>query len=172
MKKLLSFFILFSFILFYSSSLNAQGKYGIIGKSFNKGEANILFGKVMGSIQVAKADIEKAIEKAGDYVLFAIKNSKVYVLDEKKFSLTEKGFSLGKEEVGYLVSTEVVKGLLNRTNGKYLTFELRYNSPKVRDPKSGQYSTSAILAGDIIFTITGDSETIEMVWPCPPMCQE
>lgn len=172
MKKLLSFFILFSFILFFTSSLNAQGKYGIIGKSFNKGEANILFGKVMGSIRVAKADIEKAIEKAGDYVLFAIKNSKVYVLDEKKFSLTEKGFSLGKEEVGYLVSTEVVKGFLNRTNGKYITFELRYNSPKVKDPKSGQYSTSAILSGEIIFTITGDSETIEQVWPCPPMCQD
>lgn len=171
MKKLLSFFILFSFILFISStSVNAQGKYGVVGKSFTKGEANILFGKVMGSIQVAKTDIEKALEKAGDYVLFAIKNSKVYVLDEKKFSLTEKGFSLGKEEVGYLVSTDVVKGLLSRTNGKYLTFELRYNSPKVKDPKSGQYSTSAILSGDIIFTITGDAETIEMVWPCPPMC--
>lgn len=172
MKRLLSFLILFSFVFFLSSSINAQGKYGVIGKSFTKGEANILFGKVMGSIQVAKSEVERALEKAGDYVLFAIKDSRVYILNEKKFSLTEKGFSLGKEEVGYLVSTEVVKGLLNRTNGKYLTFELRYNSPKVKDPKSGQYSTSAILSGEIIFTITGDSETIEQVWPCPPMCQD
>ncbi len=170
MKKLLSFFILVSFILFFSSSLNAQGKYGIVGKSFTKGEANILFGKVMGSIQVAKADIEKAIEKAGDYVLFAIKNSRVYVLDEKKFSLTEKGFSLGKEEIGYMFSTKVVKEFLDKTNSKHVTFELRYNAPKVKDPKASQYSTSAVQAGDIIFTLSGGEETLEMALPCPPMC--
>jgi hypothetical protein len=172
MKKLFSFFILFSFILFISSaSVNAQGKYGVVGKSFTKAEANILFGKVMGSIQVAKSDIEKAIEKAGDYVLFAIKDSRVYVLDEKKFSLTEKDFSLGKEEVAYMFSKEVVKGFLDRTNGKYVTFELRYNSPKVKDPKSGQYSTSAVQAGEIIFTLSGESETLEMALPCPPFCE-
>ncbi|MBS3946127.1 MAG: hypothetical protein KGZ42_11550 [Melioribacter sp.] len=171
MKNLLSFFILFSFILFLSSSsINAQGKYGIVGKSFNKGEANILFGKVMGSIQVAKSDIEKAIEKAGDYVLFGIKNSRVYVLDEKKLSLEERGFSFSRDEVAYMFSTIVVKEFLERTNGKYLTFELRYNSPKVRDPKSGQYSTSAAQSGEIVFTLTGDEETLEMALPCPPMC--
>lgn len=170
MKKLLSFFILFSFILFFTSSLNAQGKYGIIGKSFNKGEANILFGKVMGSIRVAKADIEKAIEKAGDYVLFGIKNSRVYVLNEKKYSLTEREFSFSRDEVAYMFSTKVVKEFLERTHGKYLTFELRYNSPKVRDPKSGQYSTSSSQSGDIIFTVTGDEETLEYALPCPPHC--
>lgn len=169
MKKLLSFFILFSFTLFLSSSLNAQGKFGEVGKSFTKGEANILFGKVMGSIKVDKADVEKALEKAGDYVLFGIKNSRVYILDEKKFSFSERGFSFSKDEIAYMFSTKVVKEFLERTNGKYLTFELRYNSPKA-SPKSGQYSTSAAQAGDIVFTLTGDAETLEMSLPCPPMC--
>ncbi|MEW6508779.1 MAG: hypothetical protein AB1432_13650 [Bacteroidota bacterium] len=170
MKKLFSFFVLFSFILFFASAtVNAQGKFGTVGKSFNKGEANILFGKVMGSIRVAKTDIQKAIEKAGDYVLFAIKNSRVYVLDEKKFSLTERGFSLDKNEVAYMFSKEVVQAFLDRTHSRYVTFELRYNAPK-SNPKSGQSSTAAVQSGDIIFSVTGDEETLEMALPCPPMC--
>lgn len=172
MKKLISFSILFTFVFFLSSSsLTAQSKLGVVGKTFTKGEANILFGKVMGSIRVAKYDIEKALEKAGDYVLFAIKDNRVLILNEKKFSLTEKGYSLAKDEVAYLISTDVVKAFLERTNGKYVTFELRYNSPKT-NPKSGQYSTSAVQSGDIIFTITGDNETLEMMLPCPPACGE
>lgn len=170
MKKLYSFFILFSFILFLSSSINAQGKLGVVGKSFNKKDANILFGKVMGSIRVPKADIQRAIESAGDYVLFGIKNNRVHVLDEKKFSLTERTFSFGKSEAAYIFSKEVVKSFLERTKDDYITFELRNNSPKVSNPKGGQYSTSAVQSGEIIFTLSAGEETLEMALPCPPMC--
>lgn len=169
MKKL-SLLMLFSILLlFLSSSLNAQGKLGTVGKSFTKEDANVLFGKVIGSIKIPKAEVEKAVEKADDYVLFAIKDNRVYVLNEKKFSLTELGVSLSKDDVAYIFSTEVVKAFLERTNGKFVTFELRYNSAKP-NTKGGQYSTSAAKSGEIIFTVTGDNETLELSLPCPPMC--
>lgn len=171
MKRSLSLFIFISLILTITSTVTiAQGKFGTVGKTFSKGEARILFGKVMGSIKVEKALVEKALEKADNYVLFAIKNSRVYILSENKFSLTERNISLGKNEVAYMFSTSVVKEFLNKTKGKYLTFELRYNAPVNSLNKSGELSTTSDESGSIIFTVTGDEETLEMSFICPPIC--
>lgn len=171
MKRLLSLFIFISLILTLSSTITtAQGKFGTIGKTFSKNEAKILFGKVMGSLKVEKALVEKALARADNYVLFAIKHSRVYILGENKFSLTDKNFALGKEEVAYMFSTSVVKEFLDKTKGKYLTFELRYNRPVNSLNKSGELSTTSDETGSIIFTVTGDEETLEMSFICPPIC--
>lgn len=171
MKRLLSLFIFISLILTLTSTIStAQGKFGTVGKTFSKNEAKILFGKVINTIKVEKALVEKALARADSYVLFAIKNKRVYVLDEKKIALSERNFSIGKEEVAYMFSTSVVKEFLDKTKGRFLSFEIRNNDSSKSINKSENNSTIANDSESIIFTITGDEETLEMSFICPPIC--
>jgi hypothetical protein len=172
MKRLLSSVVLFSFFLIIFSSVTSGQTLGVVGKKFKKAEANILFGtNISTTIVVPKSDIMTAVEKAGNYVLFSIKNARVYVLDEKKISYYDKSVKIGKDKIAYIFSTSVVKEFLNSVKGTYLTFELR-NPSAVTINKSGAFATAAGESGSEVFTITGDNEVLEMSIPCPPVCLE
>ncbi len=150
MKKFTStmLFVLLSF-LFIAGSVNAQGKHGIIGKKFNKKEANALFGKVIGSVKIKKADLIEALTEAKDYVHFAVKNSRAYILNEKRQSLLKREKSaLRAEEKSHFFSKTVVEEFVNNSTAEEFTLEVR--------------------AG--VLTVSDNFNTLEMSSICPPTC--
>lgn len=150
MKRLTSLCFLFSFVLvIFAGSTFAQGKLGIVGKKFNKQEANILFGKVIGTVKLTKAEMKEAIANAKDYVLFAVKNSRAHILDEKKNSLNAKNkISLRQEEKAYAFSKNIVEDFVNTSTADVFTVEVRAS----------------------VLTVSDGFTTLEMASVCPPMC--
>ena len=150
MKKLTSFFVLLLVSsIFIAGSVNAQGKHGIIGKKFNKKEANALFGKVISSVKIKKADLKEALAEAKDYVHFAVKNNRAHVLNEKRQSLLKRERSqLKAGEKTHFFSKEVVEEFVNNSTAEEFTLEVR--------------------AG--VLTVSDNFNTLEMSSICPPTC--
>lgn len=150
MKKFTSFFVfVLAACLFIAGSVNAQGKHGIVGKKFNKKEANALFGKVIGSVKIQKADLKEALADAKDYVHFVVKNNRGYILNEKRQSLLKKErFELKAKEKSHYFSKEVVEEFVNNSTEDEFTLEVR--------------------AG--VLTVSDNFNTLEMSGVCPPVC--
>lgn len=172
MKRLFTFLMMISIIVVISSSISsAQTDIGIIGKKFTRNDANVLFGKVTNSVQVAKAEIAYAVLKARKYVYFTIKNNQVYVLSDRRLPLNATNFTWERGTVAYVLSKSVVEDFINNTKSRILTFELRSSRPTSLFSKNGQVSTTTDDLNSTVFTISSDSETLEMALPCPPMCE-
>lgn len=150
MKRLTSLCFLISFVLVISAGSSlAQGKFGVVGKKFNKQEANILFGKVIGTVKLTKAEMKEAIANAKEYVLFAVKNSRAHLLDEKKISLNAKNkISLRQDEKAYAFSKNVVEDFVNTSTADVFTVEVRAS----------------------VLTVSDGFSTLEMATVCPPIC--
>ena len=169
MKRL--FTLATAVVLFFSvtSLTNAQGKHGEIGKVFGKQEANVLFGKVIGSVQIKVSDLQKAIDRGGDYIFFMVKHSQLVVADEKRESLRDDGEQIGKDEVMYVFSKSEVKKLLQAGAS---------SDSKDFDKKGTTASVAASVATDVVsaevrasvLTLTFGASTLEMSAACPPAC--
>lgn len=150
MKRITTFIVLVSlFAIFSAGSINAQGKLGIVGKKFTKEEANVLFGKVIGSVQITKAQLKSALAKSKDYVLLKVANSRAYILNEKKVSLMDgETISFSAEDPAYLISKSVVEEFVTTSKVDVFFVEVRASVLSISD---GVY-------------------VLEQVLPCPPMC--
>ena len=169
MKTLFSFTT--AVLLFFSVTnfTHAQGKHGDIGKVFGKQEANVLFGKVIGSVQIKVSDLQKAIDRGGDYIFFMVKHSQLVVADEKRESLRDDGEQIGKDEVMYIFSKSEVKKLLQAGAS---------SDSKDFDKKGTAASVTASTATDVIsaevrasvLTLSYGAATLEQSLACPPAC--
>ncbi len=170
MKKL--FTLVTAALLFASVTgvTNAQGKHGIIGKVFDKHEANVLFGKVIGSVQIKVSELEKAIDKGGDYIFFMVKHSQLIVANEKKESLRDDSELIGKDEVMYMFSKSEVKKLLQA--GSVASVSNTINK------KGSAASVTAATATDVVtaevrasvLSLSYGDATLEYALSCPPSC--
>ena len=155
-------------LLFASTVLvNAQGKLGLVGKIFNKKEANVLFGKVIGSVQIKVSDLNQAIAQANDYIFFTVKNGQAVVTNEKRKPLTQDSFSavLKADEPMILFSKSVLQDFLQKTG-------LSGTQPNVSSAgvttASAGVITVEVRAG--VTTFTSGDYTLEMAMMCPPIC--
>lgn len=148
MKKVTSLLTLTAFVLvlFVSITSAQESKSKTIGKIFTKEEADQLFGKVIGSVQLTKSELKKALTKSKDYVLFSVKNNKALVMDEKKQSLTDARVSLASDDVAHVFSKSVVQEFLSKSKAETFAVEVR---------------ADVISISDGIFVL-------EMTIPCPP----
>lgn len=172
MKRLVTFLMMISIIFVISSSIStAQTDAGIIGKKFTRNDANVLFGKVTNSVQVSKEEIAAAVSKARKNVYFVIRNNQVYVLSDRRLPLNTADFTWERGTVAYVFSKSIVEDFLNNTKSRILNFELRSSKQTSIFNKSGQVSTTLDDLNSVVFTISSDSETLEMSLPCPPICE-
>ena len=150
MKKLFSISAtLLLFFAFTAGSINAQSKLGVVGKKFTKAEANVLFGKVIGSVQLSRKDLQTACANAKDYVLFKVKNSRAYLLNEKRTSLlADQKIELAPTETTYAFSTSVVEDFLASSTAETLSVEVRAE----------------------VLTVSDGLSTLEFSSVCPPYC--
>ncbi|MHB9040712.1 MAG: hypothetical protein ACYC4T_08665 [Melioribacteraceae bacterium] len=137
---------------------NAQnGKFGVIGKLFDKHEADVLFGKVISSVQISTDDLKNAVAKGKDYIFFTIKNNRVVVTNEKKESLTEDRDELEKDEQIYSFSKSMILELLK---AKKSSLNLAKSAA----------DAVAVELRDGVLTLSYADATLEFALPCPPTC--
>lgn len=157
----------------------AQGKYGQIGKLFKATEAKILFGKVIGSVQIDVDELKEAVANAKDYILFNVKNDRVYITNEKRKGLSRKSLDANENDEMFFFSKSKVEEFLNLVGDGIVRLERRPNNINTlsiyRNPSSSNlvneqtgYSktgnaatTTATAAADV---------TLEMSAVCPPIC--
>ena len=151
MKKLLIYCSLILFVFIVSAgSISAQGKYGKIGKLFRKIDADVLYGKVIQSATLTREEIKEALANAKDYIMFAIKNNKAYIINNRRMSVRAGDFmQLAPKEKAYLVSTTVVEDLLTTATTETITVEQRVE----------------------VLSLSTENATLEGIWPCPPICE-
>jgi len=162
MKKLKVLVTVFTIALLFASSIvSAQSKLGVVGKLMSSGEAKVLFGKVIGSIDIPAKDLQEALNNAKDYVLFTIKNNRVVIRDERKKALSKENEYLDDNDVLYIFSKSKVEELLS--NAK----------PRIYKGLTTMASTTPVITFErraSVLTLTTGDATLEMSLACPPMC--
>lgn len=155
----------------FASISNAQGKLGVVGKLFDKNEANVLYGKVIGSLSISVADLEAALEKGKDYILITVKNNQVVIRNEKRNFLSRERVDMPNDEKMYIFSKNMIQNLLKAKK-------------PVKQGKStvgtNALSAAATTASDLVtvevrasvMTLSYSDATLEMALPCPPICPE
>lgn len=171
MKKL--FTLVTAVLLFFSVTTltNAQGKHGDIGKVFGKKEANVLFGKVIGSVQIKVSDLQKALDKGGDYIFFMVKHSQLIVANERRETLRDDREMIGKDEVMYVFSKSEVQKLLQAgvTASDSKTASDVKEGVTLAKTTAGTDAVTAEVRASVITLSYGDA-TLEMSMACPPVC--
>ncbi len=162
-KSFAAFIFLLS-ILFVTNLSAQDGKLGIVGKLFSKGEADKLFGKVIGSVAISVADLEEALAKGKDYILITIKDNQVVIRDEERKFLSKERVIMDKKEPLYIYSKHMIQNLL-RVPKK------QTNSSKI----SGAAMSATIDAVTVevraeVISLTYNDVTLEQSVPCPPFC--
>ncbi len=164
MKKLKGLTVSLVLILMIGSSIvSAQGKLGVVGKLFTKQEANVLFGKVIGSMNLSVSELKNALSNTKDYVLISVKNNTVVLRDERRKSISEENEYLDDKDVLYIFSKSQIENLL----GSALL--------KTTSSLSVSASTDPIVTVEIrasVLTLTAGETTLEYALPCPPVCSE
>lgn len=146
MRKLLPLIVLITLVS--TTGISAQSKNLTIGKIFTKQQANELYGPVLTSVQISKEELRAAIAKAKNYVLFAIKDGKAFIMDERKVSLRGDLSFLSYNEKANVFSKSVVERFLN-SSAATLTLEQRTT----------------------VFTVSSENSTLEYASVCPPWCE-
>lgn len=164
MKKLKVLITFLAIILMFgSSTVSAQGKLGVVGKLFTQQEANVLFGKVIGSIDIPAKDLQEALKNAKDYVLFTIKNNRVIIRDERRRPISEENEYLEDNDKLYIFSKSQVEKLLGNARPR------KTNSLSVT--ASATPVVTVEVRASVLSLTTGDA-TLEMVLSCPPICPD
>ena len=164
MKKLKLLITFFAVILMIgSSTVSAQGKLGVVGKLFTKQEANVLFGKVIGSMNISVTQLKNALANTKDYILVSVKNNTVVLRDENRRSISEENEYLDDKDVLYIFSKSQVENLL----GSALL--------KTTSSLSVSASTDPVITVEVrasVLTLTAGETTLEYALPCPPVCSD
>ncbi|MBI3124980.1 MAG: hypothetical protein HYZ10_11310 [Ignavibacteriales bacterium] len=137
--------ILFALI---SVTANAQGKLGLVGKIFDKKEANVLFGDVKSSTELKPNVLKLALLSAKDYVLITVRNGRISLANEKKQVLAGDIQAIGTTETVYVISKDKMAEFVS----------LIGSAPIVVEERSGT------------ITITATDYTLEQLLSCPPIC--
>lgn len=119
----------------------------VIGKLYPKDEADKLFGNVLESIELKKAEVEKLIANTPDKIMFNFFNGSLSVLDGARKSIL--GTYAAKSSEKYAIaSTSVLQELLDQGGEEITYFERRNEN----------------------MTITNGATTLEEMTWCPPIC--
>ena len=164
MKKLNTLFVTFTIILMIGSSIiSAQGKLGIVGKLFTQQEAKVLFGKVIGSVDISADQLKAALANAKEYVLITVKNNNVVLRNEKRKTISEENELLDDNDVLYTFSKSQVEKLLAGA------------LPRKANGLSVSASTAPVVTVEVrtsVLTLTAGDTTLEFALPCPPVCPD
>ncbi len=133
------------------------GKLGIVGKIFSKNEADILFGKVKSSLTISVDELNAAIAKGNQYILFTIKDGQVVIRNERRQHLSSERVSLMQDEILYIYSKSMVKDLLK---AKKSSLSLAKSTAEA----------VAVEARDGVLTLSYNALTLEQSTVCPPFC--
>lgn len=136
--------LLFSFAFVNISNENISGP----GKIIFAKEANVLFGEISESVWISENELSTYIKKCNHYIMFQIKNNKLYILDDKRNVLFPGSITVKDDDVFHLFSKEKLSELIALSSVELIAVEKRGN----------------------VLTITKGDYTLEYSAPCPPYC--
>lgn len=139
--------ILFSLLFVCFSPNFYSGE--VIGKIIPKPEADILFGPVITSVEFPAAQVLEWLNSSNDYILFNIKDNRLYVLTNTRAVIYPSTESVQASEVFHVYSISKVVELLSTGGKGSVSFEIRKS----------------------VFSITSGNETLEFGGYCPPYCK-
>ncbi len=168
MRRLFTFITVVLLFFVVSNFSYAQGKHGDIGKLFDKHEANVLFGKVIGSVQISVNDLQNALDKGGDYIFFMVKHSHLIVANEKRETLTNDNEAIGKDEVMYVFSKSEVKKLLQAGASDSKNLDKKGSISSITTSTATDFVWAEVRAS--VLTLTFGATTLEQSMACPPLC--
>lgn len=148
MKKSFLTIIAFIAIVISSTPLCAQSNLKIVGKVFDKVEADKLFGKVLESKEVETQKLFDMLKKVDSYIMFNLMDDQVVVADKNRTLLSDSKVTLRSDDVMHLYSKARVDEVLLK-GGKSVTYIERRTD---------------------VLTITNGVYTLEMSLTCPPIC--
>ena len=131
-------------VLVFGSQLFAQE----IGKLFSKHEADILFGKVLNSVEIDKAKLAGLTDINSDAFMFKISAGELLILDENRKTLYPDDRTVSEKEIFYYFSKSKVKEFLSAGATDVIKVEMREST----------------------LTLTGRDNTLEQAMLCPPFC--
>lgn len=143
-------------MLLISAQLFAQdAEMKVIGKLYDKEEAEELFGPVLEKAEINSAELKSLAEPA-EYVMFNIMDGNLYILDGKRALLSEvneeKGITAeayNKETVFSMYSKSMVDALME---------------------KGGEEKTYVQKRKDGLITVGNGAVVLELTKECPPNC--
>ena len=167
MKRMKLFPVVLSLLLIISvSGLNAQdNKLGVVGKLFEREEANKLFGKVIGSLTISVEDLKAALAKGKDYILITVKDNQVVIRNESRQFLSRERVEMSKDETLHIYSKSMIQNLLK--TGKPV--KGTKSSLEMGAMASFEDAVTVEVRSGVI-TLTYNDQTLEMSTPCPPIC--
>ena len=174
MKKLVFFCSLLLLISAFSAgSIEAQGKLGKVGKIFTKQEANVLFGKVIGTVKLSRKQVKAALANAKDYVLIKVKNSRAHIFSEKRASLLGNDKTqLAPDEVAFLCSKSVLEEFMSKTENENVEPVKGTKRYSVESSQSSSNGTITVEVRAEVLSLSSLNLTLEAIIPCPPVCPD
>lgn len=148
MKKGVFILVILILTALATSNFFAQGRLGKVGKLFTQTEAKILFGKVIGSVELDVEDLKNSLNNVTNYILFTIKSNIPIVADEKNNILSKVKVFLDLAEIKFLFSKDVVNEFLSKVKTKTIKVERRAT----------------------VLSLSSSDLVLEGAFPCPPVC--
>ena len=140
-----------------NGSISQNGRFGIVGKFYDKSDADKIFGHVRKSVNINVSDLEEAIGKGKTYIFLTIKNGAVVIRDENRKSLSRDSEKLRADELVYFLSKGLIQNLLKT---KKTAFQLR----------KGAADVVSVELRESVLSLTYGETTLEGALPCPPFC--
>ncbi|MBX3009510.1 MAG: hypothetical protein KF816_15925 [Melioribacteraceae bacterium] len=172
MKNLITFLGLLLIISFGLTTQSAAQKSERIGKIFKKAEAHALFGRVFGTAEISKADLLKAVKKAGKYMYFNLKNGKPVVVDAKRRSLIDNSIGINEHSISTSINSNSI--------GEFRTPETSINENEIYAVYSTEVVEEFLALDDLqvvlierrggVISLSTENNVLEMSTMCPPYC--
>jgi hypothetical protein len=119
-----------------------------IGTIFSAAEADNQFGQVQSSVEMSSSGISSLLNQTTKYLMFSIKEEKLYILGDARSPIFPDDFTPGDGEVFAVYSKSKIEELLNTGRADAALFEKRND----------------------VFSITNGNLTLENGTWCPPFC--
>jgi len=138
-----------SVLLVLVLAFNLSNSQTIVGKIYSKGEADIIYGPVVTSIQISSSLLNNLTNVTTNYIMFSINNGNLHILGDQRKPLYPDGIAVDPQTEMRLFSVSLVRKIIIDGNNPYTTVEIRNNN---------------------VLTITNGNYTLEFSWLCPPNC--
>lgn len=144
MENIRTFLLFAALIINFSSPVSAQ----IYGKLYLQEEAEVTYGPVMSYVSIKTADLQQALDKAGNFIMFNFSEDGLIILSEGRKVLFPTGISVDADTIFKTFSVSMVRELLLK----------------------GQEETTKVENRKNVISLTNGTYTLEFSVDCPPFC--
>jgi len=145
MRKIIS--VLFVVLVFF----NYSHSQSVVGKIYTKADADNLYGPVITSVPISASLLLSLTNNTKNYLMFRINNGNLIILDNQRIGLFPGNVSVNSNDEFRYFSVSLIQNIIVNGKAVFASVEIRNNN---------------------ILTITNGNFTLEVSFPCPPVCPD